>query len=77
VPVAAEELTVMVMVAEKVGSSKGGLKLIVTPEGWPEAERLTVCVVPLKSVAVAVVVVLPPCWTEPLDGLTETTKSKD
>lgn len=58
-----------------------GVKLTVTPDGAPEADRLTVCDDPDPlvddTVTVADIEVLPLVGlvTEPLDGLTDTEKS--
>ena len=82
VPVGVEELVVMVIVDVAV-LELGLLGLIVTlgglndadaPEGKPEAERLTVTdeLYPPVRLTVTVAEALPPCWTEPLDGLTLT-----
>jgi hypothetical protein len=58
-----------------VGFPEDGLKVTDVPLGRPEAERLTVWVEPLTSVTVTVAVTLPPCWVDPLLGLTEIEKS--
>jgi hypothetical protein len=66
----------MVNVLVKVGYPEDGLKVAEAYEGSPEAVRLTVWVEPLTSVTVTVALTLPPCWTEPEEGLTPTVKSK-
>lgn len=69
----AESVSVLV----NVGFPLCGLKLAVTPDGRPEAERLTVCDEPLTSVTVTVAVLLAPLHNGMYDGLTEIEKSNE
>ncbi|MEM1792632.1 MAG: hypothetical protein QXE92_00130 [Thermofilaceae archaeon] len=74
VPSEAEEEAVRVSVLVKVGVPLDGLKLAVTPDGKPEAERLTVSE-PLTAVTVTVAVLLAPLHSDRLEGLTDIEKS--
>ena len=50
-------------------------KLAVTPEGKPEADRVTLPVNPPEGFTVMVLLALLPCVTETLDGDAESVKS--
>jgi hypothetical protein len=72
VPVVAVLLAVNVKVLLPVVLA--GLKLAVTPEGRPEADRLTLLLKPFTGLTVIVLVPLPPCVTETLVGDAESVK---
>ena len=59
----------------KLGVPDVGLKLAVAPDGRPEADRLTVLLNPSIDETETVVVLDPPCTTEPEVGLTLMVKS--
>lgn len=73
VPVVAVELAVSVKVLLPVVLA--GLKLAVTPDGSPEAERLTLPLNPFDGLTVIVLDPLLPCVTETLVGDAESEKS--
>lgn len=75
-PVGVLAVVNIVNVLVNVGLPLVGLTLAVGPAGETDVERLTDCVVPLKSETVTVAVVLAPCATVPLLGLILTEKSK-
>src|SRR5208282_1417053 len=66
VPVAVVEATAMLMVElpEPGAAIDVGLKLTVTPAGWPVAERATAELKPPETAVVIVDVSLPPWTTE-------------
>ena len=77
VPAGVELLVIMVIVDVALGLlgliiTNDGVKSADAPLGRPEAERLTVMdeLYPPVSVTVISDETFPPCWTEPLDGLT-------
>src|SRR4051812_47398400 len=72
-PTAAEPLAVNVRMLLLVVLA--GLNVAVTPEGRPEADKVTVPVNPFRSVSVIVVVPLEPCVMETLVGEAESEKS--
>jgi len=77
VPVGVVAAVEIVNVEDAVGLMDDGLKEQDAPDGSPaEHDSDTDCVEPLVKVAVAVVAALEPCTTEPLEGLTDTEKSK-
>src|SRR5215510_12134109 len=63
------------MVDEPPAVTEVGLKLTVTPEGTPEADRLTDWALPEVTAVPTVAVVEPPAVTEPEDGDSVTEKS--
>ena len=75
VPVAAVALAVNVTeLVDVVGLVP---KLAVTPEGKPEADRVTLPVNPPEGVTVMVLLALLPCVTETLEGEAESEKFGD
>ena len=62
-PVVAELLAVRVSVEEQVGLQEVGEKDALTPEGRPEALKLTDCALPADKVAVTELVTELPCDT--------------
>ncbi len=64
----------IVNVEDAVGFTEDGLNEHDAPAGNPEHENDTGCEVPDMSVAVAVVVMLLPCKTEPFGGLKDREK---
>jgi len=78
VPVAVVEATVMVMVeAPAPAAMDVGLKVTVTPVGWPVAERVTAESKPPEARIVIVDVPLLPCATEAEVGEAEMVKDDD
>jgi hypothetical protein len=79
VPTVADELAVSVKVEEPEPGAAivEGLKLALTPEGSPEADRDTAELKPPDSVVDTVELPDVPCWIERLDGESETEKSLD
>jgi hypothetical protein len=77
VPTVADELAVTVRVEEPEPGAAidDGLKLAFTPEGRPDAERETDELNDPDVVVETVELPDPPCWTERLDGESETEKS--
>lgn len=73
-PVAVEEATVSVMVEVPVPVMEVGLKPIVTPDGWPEADNVTAELKPPVAVLVMVDVPELPCTTETEVGEAERLK---
>jgi len=72
VPVGAAAATVNVtreVAPPAAGVTGFGLNVTVTPAGWPLADNVTACAVPLVKVRVAVVVVKPGRRTVPKVGL--------
>src|SRR5437773_1411561 len=63
------------MVEEPPAVTEPGLKLMVVPEGWPLALRLTVCAEPLSTAVPIVDVPLAPCWMLRLLGVAVIAKS--
>ena len=66
---------VTVIVDELPAVTEVGLKLTVTPDGVPEADRLTDWADPVVTAVATVAVVDPPAVTEPEDGDSDTEKS--
>jgi len=79
VPVAVPEATAMVIVdvPDPGAAREEGLKLTVTPLGWPEAERAIAALNPPDMDAVIVDVPLFPCTTETEPGEAERLKFGD
>ena len=75
VPGAAVWLAVKVSVRVPVALTEAGLNAAVTPDGCPEALRLTVPVKPLMPVTVTVVLPEPPGARVTVAGLTDSEKS--
>ncbi len=75
--VAAVEIDKVEVAPEAEGVTGFVLKEQDAPEGSPEQDKVTDDAVPLVRVAVTVVAVLPPCTTEPPEGLAESAKSKE
>src|ERR1700690_2103220 len=69
-PVATVEATAMVMVdvPEPGAAMEDGLKVTVTPDGWPLALRLIAELKPPATAVVMVEVPLLPCTTDTEDG---------
>jgi len=67
--------TATVIVDEPPAVTDAGLKLPVTPEGWPDALNATDCVAPLVTAVLIVDVPLPPCPTDKLVGFALIEKS--
>jgi hypothetical protein len=65
----------IVRVELKLGVPEDGLKLAVAPKGRPEADKLTALLKPSTEVSETVVLVDPPCTTDPDVGLTPIVKS--
>ena len=76
VPVAAVEATVMVMVEvpEPGAAMDVGLKVTVTPDGWPVADKAMAELKPPETAVVMVDVPLLPCATETEVGEAERVK---
>ena len=70
------DAVVIVIVDEHVGVQLVALNETVAPDGSPDAEKLTPCVVPEVSVAVAVVDTELPCVAEPAPDDKDAVKSK-
>ena len=68
------EATAIVMVEVPVPVIDAGLKLTVTPAGWPDAVRVTAESNPPVTVLVMVEVPLPPCATDTEEGDAERLK---
>lgn len=66
VPVAVVEATAMLMadVPEPGAAIEAGLKLTVTPVGWPDADNATAELNPPEALVVIVEEPLPPCTTD-------------
>ena len=67
--------TLAVIVEEPPAVTDAGLKLTVTPAGWPLALRLTDCAEPLVTAVEIVELPLEPCPTLKLVGLAAIEKS--
>lgn len=76
VPVATVEATAMLMadVPEPGAAIEAGLKLTVTPDGWPEADKAIAELNPPETAVVIVEEPLPPCTTETEPGEAEIVK---
>jgi hypothetical protein len=74
VPVTVDEPTVIVMVEVPAPVIDVGLKLTVTPDGWPEADKEMVELKPPVTVLVIVEVPELPCATETEAGEAERLK---
>jgi len=74
-PCAALGSTATVIVDEPPAVTDAGLKLTVTPAGWPDALNATDCAAPLVTAVLIVDVPLPPCPTDRLFGFALIEKS--
>jgi hypothetical protein len=74
-PVCADELTLTVIVDDPPVVTNAGLKLTVTPEGWPLALRITDCAEPATTAVLIVDVPLLPRLMTRLVGLAAMEKS--
>ena len=76
-PVGAVELTVIFMVEVPAPAIDVGVKLTVTPVGWPDAAKAIVELKPPVTELLMVDVPLPPCATEAEVGEADRLKSAD